>query len=143
MKRLLPLLGILALFVAFAAWRNRPVESPPVFDHRPFAELQQAAQAEKKWLIVKTTATWCPPCKEMDRTTFVDPDVVGWLQAHALAAHVDVDQHPDLANAWGIEGIPTMIAFRDGQEVARTVGGLPPQPFLQWLQGLDTLPSTK
>jgi thioredoxin-like negative regulator of GroEL len=43
-----------------------------------------------------------------------------------LVLKVDTDRHPGLATRFGIRGIPTIIAFRDGREVTRVVGV--PQP---------------
>ncbi len=136
MNRFAPLLLVVVAIVALAWWRSGPVATPEVFDHRGFTELEQVAKTEHKWLIVKATASWCPPCKEMDRTTFVDGEVVAWLKSSAIAAHVDIDERGDLAEAWGVEGVPTTIAFRDGVEVARTEGYLAPGPFLGWLKAL-------
>ena len=57
---------------------------PPVFDQRPYAAARKAAQAGKKWFVVQATATWCLPCKQMDKTTWRDEAVVLWLRANAM-----------------------------------------------------------
>jgi len=38
---------------------------------------------------------------------------------------IDVDEHPDLAQKYGVRGIPCFVAVRNGKETARQVGGIP------------------
>jgi thiol-disulfide isomerase/thioredoxin len=111
---------------------------PPVFDTRPYAEAKAAAEAADKWFIVKGTAVWCAPCKQMDRTTWRDEKVVAWCKEHAIVVALDVDQQKSLARELRIEGMPTMIAFKNGEkEFDRIVGMRRPAEFLAWLEAID------
>jgi thioredoxin-like negative regulator of GroEL len=92
---------------------------PPIYDSATFEEALSANASDGRWMIAKFTASWCPPCKVMDREALRDASVVGWLSEHARTIPVDLDQRRDLARDFGIRSIPTVIAFRDGQEVAR------------------------
>lgn len=109
---------------------------PEVLDTRPYADAKAAAEREKKWFLVKATAVWCGPCKQMDRTTMVDPKVVAWLKKNAIIVSLDVDKEPEIAKSLGIQAMPTMIAFRDGKEFDRIVGMRAAEPFLAWLEGI-------
>lgn len=109
---------------------------PAIFDTRTYEEAKKAAEESGKWFIVKGTATWCPPCRVMDKTTWVDPKVVAWLEANAVAYALDVDKERSIATSLEIQAMPTMIAFKDGKEFDRVVGGHPPEPFLDWLEGI-------
>jgi thioredoxin len=74
-------------------------------------------------VLVDFYADWCAPCK------MVAPVVDEIAQAHQgrlLVAKVDTDRAPGLSQSLGIRGIPTLIAFKDGQEAGRSVG-LDPQ----------------
>jgi thioredoxin-like negative regulator of GroEL len=133
MKRLLPGIVVILALVAFGWWRGRPVAVPAIFDTRPLAQVQGEAEAQGKPLIIKATASWCPPCKEMDRTTFSDAGVVDAIRAAGLAAHMDIDEHQEAARAWGIEGVPTTLVFLNGRELARAEGYMPPEQFKAWL----------
>jgi thiol-disulfide isomerase/thioredoxin len=98
--------------------------------------LRERALAEHKVLLVDATAEWCGPCKMMDRTTWVAPTVVDWVRDHALAIQIDVDAQKDLARELRIEAMPTIIAFIDGTEFDRIVGGKSPREVLEWLDGV-------
>jgi hypothetical protein len=87
-------------------------------------------------LIVDATAEWCAPCRQMDASTWRDAEVVRWIEAHAIAVQVDVDAEADLAKQLEVRAMPTVIAFKDGQEKDRVVGYRDPKGLLAWLQGL-------
>jgi len=70
-------------------------------------------------VLVDFYADWCSPCK------LVAPLVDEVAQAHVgklLVAKVDTDHAPAVAQRLGIRGIPTLILFKNGSEVARSVG---------------------
>lgn len=73
-------------------------------------------------LLVDFYADWCGPCKMMAP---VFADLARRQHGYALVAKVDTDRNPTLAMRYGIRSIPTVIAFRDGREVARQVGAVP------------------
>ena len=110
---------------------------PPVFDKRPYAEAKKSAAETKKWFIVKATAVWCGPCKQMDKTTWRDETVVKWLEKNAIIVALDVDKEPTLAKELSIQAMPTMIAFADGnKEFDRVVGFKSAGVMLAWLEGI-------
>ena len=118
--QLLTLVWLVATPAATTLVRDN--DTPPVFDKRPYAEAGKTAEAQNKWFIVKATAVWCLPCKQMDRTTWRDEKVVKWLGKNAIAVAVDVGEEKKIAAELSIEAMPTMIAFRDGKEFDRVVG---------------------
>jgi thioredoxin len=70
-------------------------------------------------VLVDFYADWCAPCK------YVAPLMDELAKAHEgtlLVVKVDTDQAPDLSQRFGIRGIPTLILFKDGEEVGRSVG---------------------
>jgi thioredoxin 2 len=70
-------------------------------------------------VLVDFYADWCGPCK------MVAPLVDELAQAHRgklLVAKVDTDRAPGVAQRFGIRSIPTLIVFKDGAEVGRSVG---------------------
>jgi thioredoxin 1 len=113
------------------------MDRPPIFADHSFATALEANKSSDSWLIVDATAQWCGPCKNMDRTTWRDAEVVAWLEAHATALQIDVDQEQEWAKAHRITAMPTLIAFKDGAEFDRVVGGRKPADLLDWLNGLQ------
>ncbi|MCC7406903.1 MAG: hypothetical protein IT442_02450 [Phycisphaeraceae bacterium] len=87
-------------------------------------------------LVIDVAATWCGPCKYMDRTTWVDPLVELWFKHNGLAIQIMADKLPAVADKLHVNAYPTLIIFRNGQEVARQPGVKPTQELLTWLTGL-------
>ena len=70
-------------------------------------------------VLVDFYADWCAPCRMV--APFVDEiarDNIGKL----LVTKVDTDRAPNVSMRFGIRSIPTLILFRDGKEVERSVG---------------------
>ena len=70
-------------------------------------------------VLVDFYADWCGPCRMV--APFVD-EVAHAQMGKLLVAKVDTDRAPNVAMEYGIRSIPTLIVFRDGQEVERSVG---------------------
>lgn len=88
-------------------------------------------------VIVDFSATWCLPCKELDRFTFSDPAVIDASQRFVMVS-VDVTSNDDpegeaLKKRFDISGVPTILFFNaDGSERSdlRVVGFLEAEAFL-------------
>lgn len=84
-------------------------------------------------VIVDFWAPWCGPCLSMAPNY---EEASRRLQTRARFAKVNSDDEPALSTRFGIRGIPTLIAFRRGKEVARQSGAMDLGTLLQWLQGV-------
>jgi thioredoxin 1 len=73
-------------------------------------------------VLVDFHADWCGPCKVM--APLLD-EVARERMGRLLVAKLDTDRNPATAAKLRIAGIPTLIGFRAGREVAREVGALP------------------
>lgn len=67
--------------------------------------------------VVQFGAKWCGPCSAI-RPTVEDLAKVNGAEF----LYVDIEQQVDLANEHCIRNLPTVIAFKDGQEIGRTTG---------------------
>ena len=111
--------------------------APPVcFSTLKFNDAKQASLDQDKYLLVDATATWCGPCKRMETTTWVDARVVSWLEKRAIAIQVDVDADVEDSKMLLIEAMPTVILFKNGEELDRSVGYMDANKLLTWLNGV-------
>lgn len=70
-------------------------------------EAFRKAQAEDKPVVLAITAPWCQGCREMDDTTYRDPDVVELLNRDYVPVRVDSDRRPDINARYNLGGWPT------------------------------------
>lgn len=70
-------------------------------------------------MLVDFYADWCVPCRYQAPVIAEVDERVG---DKAQVLKVDTDAQPDIANAYQIEAIPTLIVFEDGVEVQRMKG---------------------
>ena len=68
-------------------------------------------------VLVDFYADWCGPCKQLEP---IVEDVAA--ETEAAVAKVDIDRHQHLAQQHGVQGVPTMVVFSDGQPGERVVG---------------------
>lgn len=111
---------------------------PKVFSEFTYEQAKQQAQKDHKFLIIDFMATWCSPCKKMEKTSWRDDAVQAWIQENAIAIQVDVDKDEKTSEAFKITGMPTVVMFspeNSTKEFSRQDGFLSASELMQWFQG--------
>jgi len=87
-------------------------------------------RSQKQLVVVDFWAPWCGPCRMIAP---VLEELASELDDKVVIAKVNTDQNPIYAQRLGVQGIPTMVLFKDGAEVDRVVGALPKGHLKQWI----------
>jgi thioredoxin 1 len=78
--------------------------------------------------LVDFWAEWCGPCRMVAP---VVEEIAAELDGKIRVAKMDVDSNRETPMSYGIQGIPTLILFKDGEEAARIVGFRPKDAVMQ------------
>jgi thioredoxin 1 len=82
----------------------------------------QVALAGDRPVLVEFYADWCGPCRAVGPKV---EELAKELHGRAEVIRYNVDQHQSLSQQFGVTGIPCFIAFKNGHESARQMGGIP------------------
>jgi thioredoxin 1 len=82
---------------------------------------QQVVQSDLP-IVVDFGAPWCPPCRAVAP---ILEDLAVEFAGCLTIVSVNTDEAPELAQRFGIIGLPTMIVFQQGAEVQRVRGAAP------------------
>jgi putative thioredoxin len=84
-------------------------------------------------VLVDFWAPWCGPCKQL---TPILEKVVKAAKGKVKLVKMDIDKHPEIPGQMGIQSIPAVIAFSNGQPVDGFMGALPESQVVQFLERL-------
>ncbi|MGQ0433757.1 MAG: thioredoxin [Microthrixaceae bacterium] len=90
----------------------------------------RSALDSKLPVLVDVWAPWCGPCRMVAPAV---EETATRLAGVLKVVKLNADDAPGASGSLGIQGIPTLVVFQDGQEVARQVGALPAAALGSWV----------
>ena len=80
-------------------------------------------------VLVDFYATWCGPCRMLSP---IIEEVAN--EENVKVIKVDVDKHEDIAKRFGIMSIPTVIVFKNGEEINKNIGLVSKEDIISWIK---------
>ena len=107
----------------------------PILLDRPVAvtdaDFDSTVASAQVPVFVDFYADWCGPCKMMAP---IFDELAREYAGQLLVVKLDTDRNQATTQRFGVRGIPTLILFRGGQEVARQVGAVPKKQLEEMLR---------
>ena len=91
----------------------------------------ETVNASSTPIVVDFWAEWCGPCKMIAP---ILGEIAAEKAGQVTIAKLNVDDHGDVAQRYGIMSIPTLLVFKDGQMVKKMVGAKGKSQLLQEIE---------
>ncbi|NOZ58308.1 MAG: thioredoxin family protein [Euryarchaeota archaeon] len=98
----------------------------------------EIARKENKPVLISFWAEWCGWCVKMDREVMTDAEVVRYISANFVPVKInsDLPENRNLLLVYQITGHPSFVILdSEGRFLGKTVGYMPKEVFLQYLDG--------
>ena len=82
-------------------------------------------------VLVDFWADWCGPCKMIAPAL---EEISDELDGQVTIAKMDIMENPDIPGQIGVQSIPLMVLFKNGQPVAKRLGAAPKSALKGWLE---------
>ncbi|HEV7346761.1 thioredoxin family protein [Telluribacter sp.] len=141
-------IGGLVLLVATAAWAEgdkKPEKIVTVkgieFTEAAWGAIVKKAKAEKKIIFLDAYASWCGPCKLLQKNVFTRPDVGELFNKNFVNVKVDMErgEGPQLARMFPLEAYPTLFFIDpNGKVIKKVIGYQSPETLISIGKSLVT-----
>ncbi|MFQ5341679.1 MAG: thioredoxin TrxA [Anaerolineae bacterium] len=104
------------------------IDATPI--HVTDASFDSEVLQSDKPVLTDFWAEWCGPCKMIAP---ILEDIASEYEGDLTIAKVDVDENPGIAMRYGVQSIPTLILFKNGQEAKRVIGAMSKERLMSQL----------
>jgi len=106
--------------------------APPIVDVTTQTFVQEVVERSKTIpVLVDLWATWCGPCKTLGPLL---EKVAREGAGKFVLAKIDIDQNPEIADAFQVQSVPTVLLLKDGRPVDGFVGAQPEAKIREMLE---------
>lgn len=99
--------------------------------HLSDAAFDETIKNSKTPVLVDFWAEWCGPCRRIGP---IVEELAGEFANRLTVAKINIDEHQEVANKFGVQSIPTLMIFKDGQLAERLVGAVPKETLVDAIQ---------
>lgn len=120
---------VLALFFCSISAKSQGI----AFENTNWAAVKAKAKEENKPIFVDTYASWCEPCKWMDKNTFSQEEVGQFFAQNYLSFKLDIEKGEgiEFAQTYRVTSFPTLLYFNaNGELVHRIIGAFKPKELI-------------
>jgi len=104
------------------------------FEESNFASILAKAKTEKKLVFMDAYASWCGPCKLMEKNVFTDKNVADFYNKNFINVRIDMEkgEGKELAMKYGVRSYPTFLFLNaEGEIVGKELGYIKSEEFLE------------
>ena len=125
------------IFVLLLALGAGAAQGQVKFETKSTDAVREMAIKSGKLVFIDLYASWCPPCRMMEREVFSRKDVGDFMQQRFVAAKYDTDKPTgkELMKRYGSGAIPLYLVFdTQGELLGRIQGASAPKEFMESVQ---------
>ena len=93
------------------------------------AQILDALKQQDKSVLLDFYADWCGPCRMLSPVI----EEIAEEREDLIVGKINVDENPDLASAFGVFSIPTLVVMKDGKVINQAAGVRPKAQILAML----------
>lgn len=94
------------------------------------AEFESEIKNSDVPVIIDFFAEWCAPCRQL--TPILD-EISKEMEGKVKIVKMNIDDSPATPSSFGVRGIPTLIMFKDGQQIATQTGAMSKPKLTDWI----------